>query len=45
MAVADVATEEDDFGDLAVTMREYPARDDPHECFVSRGGEDGDKVL
>jgi hypothetical protein len=41
MPLADVATGEDDLGDVAVTMRQDPAGDDCHEGYVGRAGEDG----
>ena len=39
VSVADMATGEDDFGHVAVTLRENPARDDHHEGLVGRGRE------
>src|SRR5271157_1989847 len=43
--VADTATGEDDFGHVAVTLRDDPARDDHHECLVGRGRENRSEVL
>ncbi len=45
MPVADVAAGEDDFGDVTMTMREDPSRDDRDEGRVGGVGEDGDEVL
>ena len=36
MSVFDTATGEDDFGHVAVTLRDDPARDDHYECLVGR---------
>ena len=45
VSVSDTATGEDDFGHVAVTLRDDPARDDHHECLVGRGRENRSEVL
>src|SRR5271157_1508882 len=45
VSVSDTATGEDDFGHVAVTLRDDPARDDHHECLVGRGRENWSEVL
>ena len=37
--VSDVATGEDDFGNVAVELRDDPESKDQHECLVGRGRE------
>ena len=45
VSVSDTATGEDDFGHVAVTLTDDPARDDYHECLVGRGRENWSEVL
>jgi hypothetical protein len=44
MTFTDIAAGEDGLGDVTVTVRENPARNDRHECCMGWVGEDGDKV-
>ena len=45
VSVTDIASREDDLGDIAVTMGEDPARDDEREGLEGRGREDRGEIL
>ena len=45
VSVSDTATGEDDFGHVAVPLRDDPARDDHDECLEGRGRENRSEVL